>query len=179
MLTKTFAYARPNDKNLLIECACGCGGIRHLFDKKRRIHPFINGHNPIGKPSGNWRGARYINKRGYAGVWDHKRYRFIPEHRKVFEDHYNCMLLPWIDIHHIDGNRLNNAISNLQPLIHGRHSALENKIGIKATIFCKGHIPWGKGKKLGPPWNKGKPWSEEMKRKIGQAISQSYQKKKN
>lgn len=95
---------------------------------------------------------------------------YVAEHRWNYEQYYKCTLLPWSACHHVDANRENNDASNLQALMHSDHSKLENKKGIRSTIFCKGHIPWSKDKKLDkPPWNKGKPWSEEIKKKISEA----------
>ena len=49
--------------------------------------------------------------------------KFIPEHRLVagvFED------ITGMDVHHIDGNTLNNAWSNLEVLDHSTHSKISN-----------------------------------------------------
>lgn len=45
-------------------------------------------------------------------------------HRLTYEEHYKCCLLPWTDIHHINGVRTDNRIRNLKPLIHGRHTII-------------------------------------------------------
>ena len=37
-----------------------------------------------------------------------------------------ALSLPTEHVHHIDGNRLNNALSNLQLLCHGHHARLTN-----------------------------------------------------
>ena len=57
----------------------------------------------------------------------------------------------------------NQAIKNLgENVIKGNHPKSE---------FKKGHIPWNKDKKgLQIAWNKGKPWSEETKRKISETL---------
>jgi hypothetical protein len=154
-------------KNFLIECACGCGGIRHFVDKTytKRIHIFIAGHNSTGKRANNlnWKGGR----RKHEGYWliympdhhFHQQNGYIMEHRLVYEEHGKCCLLPWAACHHIDGNKENNDIQNLVAMMRVDHTKLENKKGAKAIIFCSGNVPW----------NKGKPWSEEAKRKIREA----------
>jgi hypothetical protein len=43
-------------------------------------------------------------------------------HRLVMEEAVGRPLLASEDVHHIDGNKLNNALSNLQLLSHGHHS---------------------------------------------------------
>lgn len=44
-------------------------------------------------------------------------------HRLIFEDFYNIKLPSDIDIHHNDGNKLNNNIWNLIPLTRSEHMA--------------------------------------------------------
>lgn len=61
--------------------------------------------------------GRYVNSDGYVrvrvegavgnGGWP-------LEHRYVMEQHLNRSLLPGENIHHLDGNRQNNAIDNLE-----------------------------------------------------------------
>jgi transposase-like protein len=52
----------------------------------------------------------------------------IPVHRFVMAEHLGRALMPWETVHHIDGNRGNNDIDNLQ-LRQGRH-------GKGATFSC-------------------------------------------
>jgi hypothetical protein len=46
----------------------------------------------------------------------------------VYERYYKCSLLPWDIIHHIDGNRANNDISNLEPSFQSKHCGYHNKL---------------------------------------------------
>ena len=59
-------------------------------------------------------------------------------HRLVYEDHHNCTLLPDTDIHHIDGDKLNNDIDNLQAISHSDHSR-EHMLGEKNPMKNKTH----------------------------------------
>lgn len=54
-------------------------------------------------------------------------------HRKIYEDHYQICLLPYIEIHHIDGNHNNNAIDNLQPVTSLEHYEIHKAQGDKAA----------------------------------------------
>jgi HNH endonuclease len=45
----------------------------------------------------------------------------MKDYRKIYERHYECSLLPGIDIHHKDGNHGNNHPSNLQPVTLEEH----------------------------------------------------------
>lgn len=84
----------------------------------------------LGANHGNWKGGRNVQGR-YITVYrpDHpfaNSKKRVLEHRVIYEEYYNCCLLPWTDIHHIDGNRYNNSIENLQPMFHSKHMSITN-----------------------------------------------------
>ena len=63
----------------------------------------------------------YATKRGY-----------VMEHRLVIERSIERLTLPTEHVHHKDGNRNNNRLSNLELLDgveHNRRHAIENKLG--------------------------------------------------
>jgi hypothetical protein len=71
-----------------------------------------------------------IDKSGYILIHkpNHPKVRknnYILEHRVIFEEYYNCCLLPWTDVHHKDGNKQNNDINNLEPIFHNKHVIIE------------------------------------------------------
>lgn len=140
------------DRTELILCACGCG--KQIL----RYHPvegyerkFISGHNTsLDKINRNWRGGHIVN--GYCRIG-----RKTLHHRFVYEQYHKCCLLPWIDIHHIDGNKLNNNIDNLQPLPHKIHmyiTKINNDIFNRKCSLCgsgtrinkSGRPVWGKAR---------------------------------
>lgn len=49
----------------------------------------------------------------------------IREHRYLMEQHLGRKLESWEHVHHIDGNHLNNDISNLQVLSNSEHQKIE------------------------------------------------------
>jgi len=75
------------------------------------------------------------------------------------------MLLPWVHIHHKDGNTLNNVWYNLQPLTKPQHHSLEITGRPRSEEYRK-HISEAKLGNRNPMYNKpsnmrGKQHSEE------------------
>ena len=64
--------------------------------------------------------AKGLHTEGYARVCVGSRSWLL--HRLIMAQHLGRPLLPHEDVHHIDGNKVNNALSNLQLLSHGHHS---------------------------------------------------------
>lgn len=68
-------------------------------------------------------GKANINSRGYFHIVSVKEGNFGKKlHRLIYEKYYGVTLLSDTDIHHIDGNKLNNDIHNLEALLHSEHS---------------------------------------------------------
>ena len=59
-------------------------------------------------------------------------------HRIIYEKHYNCCLLPFIEIHHVDGNHSNNDITNLKPVTALEHYEIHLRQGDKAAAALIG-----------------------------------------
>jgi len=49
-------------------------------------------------------------------------------YRKIYEESHNTKLKAGEVIHHIDGDRTNNKIENLEKMFSGEHRALHNKL---------------------------------------------------
>lgn len=102
-------------------CECGCG--KQLEKSKR----FIHGHN------WKWKKRKFMSSKlsdeGYVMIYEPnypygKNDGWVKEHRLVWETHNNAILCKWTDIHHLNHIKTDNRIENLQPLIHGQHTAL-------------------------------------------------------
>jgi len=72
---------------------------------------------------------RKPNKRGYVTgtVWTSEGVQLlVRQHRWVMEQHLGQKLLPSQDVHHINGNKSDNRIENLEVIDHSAHSSLHN-----------------------------------------------------
>lgn len=72
-----------------------------------------------GKRSFAWKGGKIIDKFGYVQVWrpEHPNAKiagYIHEHRLVMSESLGRPLLTKENVHHKDGNRQNNKLSNLE-----------------------------------------------------------------
>lgn len=68
---------------------------------------------PSGPDSSNWKGGRHISKEGYVRI-SVPRGGYKLEHRLVMERKLGRQLLPTETVHHVNGNRADNRLSNLQ-----------------------------------------------------------------
>lgn len=97
-------------------CECGCGGLTRWR--------FVRGHSK--KPKAGQTKMKYGWLMECAPDHPFAHRGYVLQHRLVYERHYECCLLRWVDIHHINGIQTDNRIENLQPLTRGKHITIHN-----------------------------------------------------
>jgi hypothetical protein len=100
-------------------------------------HTQVNKKNPLFR----------IQSHGYLLIYapehpfSHKSSGYIREHRLVWEKHHKAMLLPWAILHHLNGDKKDNRIENLEVTNHWKHPSRHKKdMSNRRCLDC------GKGK---------------------------------
>lgn len=74
--------------------------------------------------------SRYIgaiNEKGYVHVSKQKGYKHCKLHQYIWMTANGCEIPSGYDVHHIDGNKSNNSIYNLELVEHKKHMNEHNK----------------------------------------------------
>jgi hypothetical protein len=109
-------------------CLCGCG--TELIKKKwwrSCDHPvYIRGHWLKRDNNPNWIGGRKYDSYGYVLILKPEHHfadnhGYVREHRLIYEQYYNCILLPWAVIDHINNVKDDNRIENLEVKTQSKH----------------------------------------------------------
>lgn len=120
------------DNWLLGYCNCGCGEEIPIFDYKNgKQRMYVYNHHNIGKKARGWKGGKTIDSKGYTKVWtpthpNAEKSGYIKEHILVMSKHLGRPLKKGEVIHHIDENKLNNNINNLQIFNRSSHRSFHN-----------------------------------------------------
>ena len=62
-------------------------------------------------------------------------------HRYLYQKYYRCSILPGIHVHHKDGDKLNNDMSNLELLTHAQHNR-EHRFKGGSAYYRKDRNMW-------------------------------------
>ena len=120
---------KPSHYNKRVCCSKKC-------DIERRKEMYLGENNPNygnrGEKCPAWKGGRRISNYGYVLLRkpDHPNARpdgYILEHRYVMSQYLGRPLRDDEIVHHKDGNRLNNDISNLELMTLSEHTTIHNK----------------------------------------------------
>lgn len=95
----------------------------------------------VGSNSNTWKGGRHITKRGYIKIYkpEHPNniYGYCYEHRLVMEQYIGRYLTEHEDVHHLNEDKSDNRLENLQLLTSSDHSKLTIKKNWKTGKFKK------------------------------------------
>lgn len=130
----------------MVECACGkCKRLIPATDSRGRKRKYLHGHHVYGNKNPRWNNGK-TSTEGYNLIRRSNRMQtnhkgdYVMEHRSIYEEAYNCCLLPWTHIHHINGDKKDNRISNLQAASSQQHNYLDRYgriIDHSLTRCCK------------------------------------------
>lgn len=105
-------------------------------DTERRKSMYLGSNNPNfgnkGPKNSLFKTGERLTRYGYKMIYkpEHPNSQYdgyILEHRYVMASHLGRTLEEWEHVHHLDGNKLNNDIVNLQIISASDHSRLHNK----------------------------------------------------
>lgn len=134
------SMGRRNNRKLADKTCEACGRVykpRTVTSRfcSRPCQWSMNG-NPITKFEYWW-----VNQRGYidGSIFVNGGWRRVKQHRWFMEKHIGRALSPSEDVHHINGDKADNRIENLEIVEHGHHSTHHNnsrphKRGYKLTL---------------------------------------------
>ena len=122
----------------------GTNHWRHRPENKERAEEYSKEQSMRrGILSTNWKGGRFIDSEGYVRIRHGRSY--VLEHRLIVENYLGRNLAPVEVVHHIDGDKINNRIENLQLLKshkehvaqHNVHQALYGKVSEKHPLLIQ------------------------------------------
>lgn len=102
---------------------------------KKKMSQAMKGKSKTFKDGVNLRRLpKKLNTAGYALVWSEEHNKHVHEHRFVYAQHHKRNIEDLKEIHHLDGDKLNNEVSNLIELGQSEHSTLHSQL--ETLAFC-------------------------------------------
>lgn len=101
-------------------CLCGCGQITNMRNGKENM--YIHGHNSVGTNNNNFKGGIFFQKARGRWCIDCRDGSMHYYARAVMESHLKRELPPNEVVHHINGDKTDDRIENLQLMEFGEHT---------------------------------------------------------
>ena len=109
--------------------------VRPAVDRRGRPRRFIKGHDnkfKTGCENLKWIGGRHNDSKGYpmikcVGHPKADAQGYVYEHVLVMETYYQCCMLKWGVVHHVNEIRTDNRPENLQGMMRYQHTSLHHK----------------------------------------------------
>lgn len=123
-------------------CECGCKTIIDEYDQMGVYRRFVSGHNSKGSGNPHYGGGKEKHKEfKYKTKTDHShpnadKYGHMRLHVWLYTTYHKCCMLKWSQIHHIDGDTLNNEISNLVGVMRSTHRRSHMTVDMSNRV-CK------------------------------------------
>lgn len=109
--------------------------------------------------------GHYNKETGYITISPHnKSYKHKGVHQYIFMIGNQCDIPDGYDVHHINGNRTDNRLCNLELIEHSKHIS-EHTLGVNKSVEMR--------KKLSIT-NTGRKHTEETKRKVSESLYIHY-----
>ena len=107
------------------------------------------------KHSHNYKGGS-INWSGYKIIWDKKLRKHHREHRLIVENHLGRKLDRDEEVHHINGDKINNRIENLVVMSKSQHAREHGRSSFRLDALRRGNIKsiFNMRKLMGSKWTK-------------------------
>lgn len=118
-------------------------GVYERSENYRKTMSRVMKGKLLGSKNPRWKGGKKIDKDGYILVKrrDHpfaNASGYVYEHRLVMEEIIGRYLTRSEDVHHINHDRLDNRIENLQLLTKSEHTILHNRVDMsdRKCVVC-------------------------------------------
>lgn len=153
-LKRLYPYATNNNLSRIFDRSVS--SIQHKatrlkIHKNKKFLYHSRSISRSGDGGSNWKGGKKFNRSGYVLVLAKghpmaERNGYMMEHRLVMSTHLGRTLSKDEDVHHINGNKTDNRIENLEVINHSEHTIMHHTGMKRSKETCKNISISKKGK---------------------------------